>query len=129
MQHHCTQHGAVFAHLQESRCIEELQLLDFERQRTLQYYAHVRDVCIKEATERLDKAESLFDSIKAQVSSSSTTDDDSNDNRAGMSTTQLQQLLDDYLQTLAEVVLLQRSSEQHDGWLKKALSAFGRLNR
>lgn len=108
-----------------ARCIEELQILKYERQRTLQYYAHVRDTCNHKAVQ-LDKAESLLDDVKSQVRASLPRGS-SSDSKAAVNIVGLQRQLEDYAQFWAEAVLLEHCAQQHEDWRIKAVAAFGTL--
>jgi hypothetical protein len=105
---------------QEARCIEEVQLLRFERQRTLQYYTHIINICSQEAGLRLDQAESRMEQAQSSVTQNSSSS-------GNCSTVGVVDVLDEYSQLLAEALLLQRSVEEHNKWLVQASVAFGKL--
>jgi len=120
--------------VQEARCIEELQILRFERQRTLQYYKFVNETCSRDALARLDTADNLLHDAKAQSAESGgsgsggvTGRSSSSSSVPSVHTAQLVDTMNQYSQLLAEAVLLDRIAEQHSTWLARAKAAFANL--
>jgi len=127
--------------VQEARCIEELQILRFERQRTLQYYKFVNETCSRDALARLDTADNLLHDAKAQSAESggsgsggvtgrrrsSSSSSSSSSSVPSVHTAQLVDTMNQYSQLLAEAVLLDRIAEQHSTWLARAKAAFANL--
>lgn len=110
----------VFCCIQEARTIEELVMQHFERERTKQYFAHVRDVCSAASTSRHAIAEGLLVEATEQLPTEF-------DSWVGYTASVLPRLQQHNILS-AEAVLLRRVAEQHQEWYDAAVRRFAILS-
>jgi hypothetical protein len=100
--------------LQQARTIEELVMQRFERERTLQYFLHVNNVCTEASRAQQEAADELHASVAGSLPEV---------NLAG-STAAVKHVLQDAAAHGALAVLLQRSAAKHQAWFEAAAAVF-----
>jgi hypothetical protein len=104
--------------MQQARTIEELVMQRFERERTQQYFLHVKGVFMEASRVRQEAADELHASVAGSMPQV---------NLAG-STAAVKHVLQEAAVHGALAVLLERSAAKHQAWFDAAAAAFEGLS-
>jgi hypothetical protein len=110
----------MWLYMQEARCIEEVQLQAFERQRCVQYYRHVSSKC-REAADMLQQQ--AVDMRAAAIGGGASQSADGEQ----PSDQQPQQLLVRADRCAVQAVILRGCAKQYDAWFEAAVKCAAAL--